>query len=247
MGVTRTATAPDLDDFLAEDDDEGTTPDYGTAPTEDDELDGVFEDEDEDERPVRSSVVQSGWAAAKSAIAESSRGGYTKDFKFTEEPQLVRFLVGDPIAVFKQHWVERAGRRSFTCLGPKCPLCSVAGHKPDKKIAFTILNLSAEDGPQVQMLSVGPRLAQQFETFHSNPKTGPLDKADRYWALSKSGVKQKTSYSIVPVKSRDLADDWELDPAEVLTAIQEATPLDRSAVREDTYADLLEVAQEIAD
>lgn len=253
MPVSRTKPV-DLDDYLGEDEDDLGTITTKPASTKtavlDDEDDAPaygtpdYEDEDEDEVPARSSVVQSGWGAAKKAISSAGKG-FTVDFKFDEEIQLVKFLKGDPIAIYKQHWLnEKAGRKSYVCIGSKCPLCREAGHSPDQKIAFTLLNFSTEE-PEVQLLSVGPRLAAQFEKLHTDPKTGPLDDETRFWALSKTGKGNKTSYSINPVKARDLAEDWSLVPSEVSAAIKAAKPLDETAIRTDSYEELREVAQDL--
>jgi len=228
MAVRR--ITPDVESYLEDDDLTVTASD-----------DAVFEDEDEDEVPARSSVVQVGWAAAKKAVAKASKA-YATDFRFEEDVQLVKFLSPEPMS-FSQHWVQRQGKKSFVCLGDSsCPLCR-AGNKPEQKFAFSVVNLSSDDEPTVALMTVGLRLCGQLEKLDSDPKTGPLNRL--YWAVSKSGQGQKTSYSIMPVKDRDLAEDWDLDPTDVTTALKALKPLGPEALRMSTKAELAEIAREI--
>jgi hypothetical protein len=228
MATRRNVT--DVDSYLEDDDLEATAK----------EAADVFEDEDEDESAERSSVIQVGWAAAKKVAAKVSKS-YASDFKFEEDVQLIKFLSPEPMS-FSQHWVQRQGKKSFVCLGTsQCPLCR-AGNKPENKFAFSIVNLMEEE-PAVQMMTVGLRLCGQLEKLNSDPKTGPLDRM--FWAVSKSGVGPKTTYSIMPVKERDLPEDWDLDVAEVAEAMSGLTPLGPEALRMSTKTELAEIAREI--
>jgi len=200
----------------------------------------IFETEDEEEVPERSSVVQVGWAKAKEVQAKAAKS-YATDFKFEEDVQLIKFLSPEPMS-FAQHWVQRTGKKSFVCLGTtECPLCR-AGNKADNKFAFSIVNLMDED-PKVQLMTVGLRLCGQLEKLNSDPKTGPLDRM--FWAVSKSGQGTKTSYSIMPVKERDLPDDWDLDASEVADVLSTLKALGTDALRMSTKAELVEIAREI--
>lgn len=145
---------------------------------------------------------------------------------------------------FMQHWVNRPGKKSFISIGEGDPLIAV-GSKPDQKFAFTVLNLSDED-PQLQLMVVGIRLCGQLEKLDSNAKTGPLNRPDLYWAVSKSGTGTKTSYTINPVKERDLAEDWGIDPAAAAELIKTMKPLGPEALHTSTKAELAEIAREIA-
>jgi len=202
--------------------------------------DAVFETEDEDESADRSSVIQVGWAAAKKVQAKVAKS-YANDFKFEEDVQLIKFLSPEPM-IFSQHWVQRTGKKSFVCLGTsQCPLCR-AGNKAENKFAFSVVNLTDED-PSVQLMTVGMRLCGQLEKLNGDPKTGPLDRM--FWAVSKSGQSTKTSYSIMPVKERDLPEDWDLDADEVRKIISSLSPLGTDALRMSTKAELVDIAREI--
>jgi len=211
------------------------------TPTQQD-LEEIFTAEDETETPERSSVIQTGWAAAKKAVAKSNKT-FATDFRFDEDVQLIKFIGNEPMS-FMQHWVNRPGKKSFISIGEGDPLVAV-GSKPDQKFAFTVLNLSDED-PQLQLMIVGVRLCGQLEKLDSDKKTGPLNRPDIYWAVSKTGTGTKTSYTINPVKERDLAEDWGIDPVAAAELIKTMKPLGPEALHTSTKAELAEIAREIA-
>jgi hypothetical protein len=230
MGIRIENTeTPNVDSYVVE------------TPTPQD-LEQIFTAEDETEAPARSSVIQTGWAAAKKAVAKSNKT-FATDFRFDEDVQLIKFIGNEPMS-FMQHWVNRPGKKSFISIGEGDPLIAV-GSKPDQKFAFTVLNLSDED-PQLQLMVVGVRLCGQLEKLDSDKKTGPLNRSDIYWAVSKSGTGTKTSYSITPVKERDLAEDWGIDPVAAAELIKTMKPLGQEALHTSTKAELAEIAREIA-
>ena len=202
----------------------------------------LFVTEDENQSSAHSSIIQTGWSAAKKAVANSSKG-YATDFKFDEDVQLIKFVSSDPM-IFMQHWVNRSGKKSFISIGEGDPLVAV-GSVPSQKFAFTVLNLSDEE-PQLQLMIVGVRLCGQLEKLASDKKTGPLNRPDMYYAVSKTGQGTKTSYSIVPVKERDLAEEWDIDPVAAAELIKTMKPLGPEALHTSTKAELAEIAREIA-
>ena len=208
-------------------------------------LDDGFAEDSEDASSLRSSAIQSGWEAAlKSAQSpQSSGGGYVNDFRFGEDSQLVKFLDSEPLAVYSQHWIERAGKRSWTCLGnDKCPLCAI-GDKPSRKVAFAVANLSNPDGPVAEVLTVSPKTMQILNRYHQDRATGPLDRL--YYSMSKTGSGPKTVFQILPVKARDLEEDWGLDPAETEAIIGGFEPLTSKVISFHTAPQLEEIAREI--
>jgi hypothetical protein len=185
--------------------------------------------------------VQKGWKKAKEvAKSTSSDGDWINDFRWTEEAQLVKFLSSEPMS-YKQHWVERQGKRGFVCLDQDCPLCDV-GVKATPKHAFSVLVL--DDNPKVYLLVVGNRDLGQLADLDSNPKVGPLTRP--YWSLSKSGTGPQTVHSFVPVKERDLEEDWDISPEEALEFVDSVEPADESAIVITSYADLKAIASALS-
>lgn len=225
MGITR--TAPTADAY---------------APPADDGLTA----ENEDAAPTRSSsVTRRGWGAAKKVKEEASE---FNDFKVTEETQLVKFLDDEPYASYAQHWVDEVkdGKKSWTCIGKKCPLCGVG----NKKRAMALFNVvvvdeSLLDGtPTVKTLECGPMLSDLIEENH-NDRGGPLSK--HYWTLRKKkapGANGKVSYFMTVVKAAELADDFGLDPAEVKAALTGLKGLDETSLQFPTAEKLAEIRDE---
>lgn len=229
MGIKR--TAPDTDSYADADDDAATT-----TP--------VYEPEDADEVPANPGIIQSGWGEAAKRISQTST--ITADFKPTEENQLIAFKVSKPF-IFMQHWLDaRQGKKSFICLGKGgCPLCDTLGDTPSLKTAFQVVNLSSEDDNiVVQWWVAGTRVFKQLEKFNDDPKVGPLDKG--YFSVSKTGKGSDTVHTIVPVKERDLEDDWDLDTAAVKALLAGLDALDEVTLRKPTLQELKAVAAEMS-
>jgi hypothetical protein len=203
------------------------------------------EDVDIDARPTQatstSTAVKSGWDAADEL--STSEKDYPVEFKHSEDIQVIKFVdQNGPFASYKQHFLQQktVGKRSYICIGANCPLCTVLENRPEDKRAFTIVNLSA--GNQRQMLISTPRFFKTLKAAEFSPQ-GPLPK--NYWAVSRSGVKQTTVYNLNVIKSRDLLEDWGIDEATAETAVAATAVYERSAIRENSYAELLEIANEL--
>ena len=167
------------------------------------------------------------------------------DFRFTEEPVLVKFLEDEPFAVYEQHWIERPkGKKSFVCMGDGCPLCEILGDKPRGKFAFNVLVLNGEES-KVQVLTAPPSLARQIKKAHEDDRKGPLDK--EFWEISRLGTGPQTQYTLNYVRGRDLAEEWKLSQETVTELVANAEPFTASeVVRETPRSELLEIARSLA-
>ena len=198
-----------------------------------------------DARPAQStsSAIQSGWAAAEISITPKD---YPVEFKFTEGGfQVVKFIDEDgPFAIYKQHFLAQKteGKRSYVSLGSNDPLCVKLGSKPEEKRAFSIVNLSAAGGPQRQMLIASSRLFKSLHAAHFSPQ-GPLTK--NYWAISRTGKMQTTTYHVNSVKPRDLMEDWQIDEAAAEAAVASFKPFVRTDIKESTWEELEAVANSL--
>lgn len=180
-----------------------------------------FDDEDEDDFSADSSVVQTGWDAARQAKSQASTGIF---FKVDEQPQLVKFIKPDKLLTYKQHWVDEVPgkKKSFICGGKGCPICK-RGHSPYPRYVFTVLNLS-QTVPMVQRLEATLTLLKQIEPLNEDRRTGPLDR--HYYAVSATSTagSNKKVWSIVPTKERDLEEDWDIDPDVAKDYVEDARP-----------------------
>jgi hypothetical protein len=205
------------------------------------------DDFDVNARPAQatSGAIKSGWDAAESMTTPS--GSFPIDFKASETLQVVKFLdEGGPFATYKQHFLtNKPGKKSYICLQPsgqECPLCKVLDHRADDKRAFTIVNLSAEGGPQRQILTATPPLFRTLLQANSSPQ-GPINK--NYWAVSRTGEKAGTTYHVNAIKARDLDEDWGINQADAEAFIATVEVYDDSVIRETPYDQLLEIAESL--
>jgi len=208
------------------------------------------EDFDLDARPEQTTsstnAIGSGWEDAEKLTAPTSE--FPTEFRQSEAPQLIKFLGDGPFAAYKMHFLTQKteGKRSYVCLDPKnskdCPLCTLLGHKAEDKRSFTIVNFSAEGGPKRQILTATPRLFRALASANASPQ-GPLNKY--FWSLSRSGVKQTTVYNLMPLKARDLEEDYGMHISEVESLLETMVPYTRTDIHEHTHAQLTEIANDL--
>lgn len=256
-----TPTEPD-EDNLPEDDEEDERPARGSRRSRRDSLhtqedkpsrrsrrtrdEDDDDDEDDEPREPRPKVGGSGWGTYQKTRSKNS--GFPDDFKVTDEEVLFKLLDAEPFFVYMQHWIERQGKKSFTCLESKCPLCDDAGDKPSQQICFNVIDFTDPDDPQIKVWRVGPMVADILQNFSKNKKTAPLDREDLYWSVRKERKNKKTNYFITPVKERDLEDDWDVEPLDddALGEFRDKA-YDEDAIQVSTRAELRKIASEIYD
>lgn len=203
-----------------------------------------LEEDNAEIQPKVGTTVQEGWDAAE-ALLKVETTEFPTDFRFSEEPQLVKFLQDRPFATYEQHWIERPkGKKSFVCIGDGCPLCEILGDKPRGKFAFNVLVLTGET-QGVQVLTAPPSLARQIKKAHDDERKGPLDR--EFWEISRMGTGPTTQYTLNFVRGRDLAEEWKLslDTVKELVANAESFSAE-DVVRETPRSELLEIARSIA-
>jgi hypothetical protein len=191
----------------------------------------------------------SGWAGYKTIKENTKSSDFPDNFKPSEEKKLVKFLEDEPLVTYEQHWVQEIheGKRSFACLGDdNCPLDEY-GHRTRSMSVFNLVDMSEED-PKVKTLTCGPMLAEILFNHSVDPQTGPLTKG--YWALasktdnSKKG--NKTTYTVLPVKERDVLDDWGVDPLspEELSSFEDDLFEEEDVLHFDSVSDLRAIAEQ---
>lgn len=190
-------------------DDEDEAPARKAPPTR-----ATIKDEDDDEDKVAkanaSRVIKSGWAAADRLKNADSL--YAQRLRVTDEQIIIKFLEDAPYATYKQHWVERSGQKSFTCIADiddrGCPLCK-AGNRPTMRFAFNVALMSKDGDHSVKSYEVGLRVIDQLKNFDQDPRQGPLSK--HYWAVNRSGKGATSATNHQMLRDRDL-EDWETNP-----------------------------------
>lgn len=186
------------------------------------------EDDVEDEQPARrgratkvkdeprrsSRKGNSGWGGV--AEAKDALGDFAKDLKLEQNEEiLIHFGEDEPFDVYKQHWIERKGKRSFTCAiaekGDDCPLCDV-GDKPSPQVAFNVISLADPDEPALFRWVVGVKIATMIEDFAKDKKTSPINGLNQYFAVKRTKKNDSWNTTVVPVKARDLVEDYDCEP-----------------------------------
>ena len=205
--------------------------------------DSYLDEDSENASPKIGTTVQEGWDAFDTLV-KSETSEFPTDFRFSEEPQLVKFLEDAPFASYEQHWIERPkGKKSFVCIGDACPLCDVLGDKPRGKFSFNVLVLSG-DTQGVQILTAPPSLARQIKKAHEDERKGPLSK--EFWEISRLGMGPTTQYTLNFVRGRDLAEEWKLNSDSVQELVAAAVPFTAEVIRETPRSEMLEVARSVA-
>lgn len=205
--------------------------------------DSFLDEDSENASPKVGTTVQEGWDAFDTLV-KSETSEFPTDFRFSEEPQLVKFLEDAPFASYEQHWIERPkGKKSFVCIGDACPLCDVLGDKPRGKFSFNVLVLSG-DTQGVQILTAPPSLARQIKKSHEDERKGPLSK--EFWEISRLGMGPTTQYTLNFVRGRDLDEEWKLSSIAVLELVATAVPFTAEVIRETPRSEMLEVARSVA-
>ena len=190
------------------------------------------------------SNISEGWDAVDALLSQDSKE-FPTDFKFSEEPQLVKFLESHPFATYESHWIERPkGKKSFVCMGDGCPLCEILGDKPRGKFAFNVLVLSGAE-QTVQVLTAPPSLARLIKTAHDDERKGPIDR--EFWEISRLGTGPTTQYTLNFVRGRDLEEEWKLSPKAVQELVANAVLFTaEEVVRETPRSEMLEIARSMA-
>lgn len=214
------------------------------------EVDEVDEETGDEEPDGEETVIpiSRGREKISSSRSDSSKSLYFGFLK-NGDAQVVKFLDVEPWA-YNQHWVKREGKKSFPCIGKNCPLCAV-GVESSQKVVYALVNFSG-DAPKIQVFEANMTQDDTLAGYHEDKKTGPLDRL--FWAISRSPMKRakgraKYNYHYVPIKERDLEDDWEINADDVLDFLDEMSdediPSPKDVLGKHTRASLQELVDEV--
>lgn len=189
-----------------------------TNPTE------LLEDEDTEPTPpqrskrVNSTGISSGWGAPKQERRETVQAPFL-DIKSGKK--FIKILESQPSVNFFQHYVKSAGRY-LSCSQVKeydessrrmvivqhCPLCD-AGHKNIQQFKMNVVDMKEPN--EVKTWTFGWLVAGILQELHD---TNPLDSSKWYFHVwrSKPANGGAWTYTVLPVKARDLEEDHQLEP-----------------------------------
>jgi hypothetical protein len=198
--------------------------------------------------PEVTRAPQRGWGPVRDQRQKKSN--FAQAFRIAEgDERLIHFLDPEPFDSYYRHWLRGIkGRQTFTCLRTLCPLCDI-GDTPSYITLFNVVDLENRAEPTVKIWEASPNPAAVIEEYAFNPKHAPIDRPDLYFSISKR--KQPNgflAYSALPVKARDLPDDWDMQPL----SVEELSELndkkyDSEVIRTDTREALREVVKNLDD
>lgn len=171
-------------------------------------------------RSIRSRAVDSGWGSAREERTESVKADF---LDLRDGRKLVKFLDAIPPVRFARHYV---GGRFHNCPeslgelpeGESCPLCD-KGNRPSQAFLMNVLDLT--EGPdnsgiwKVKTYTFGVEVRNQLLSFLEDEHKFPsLDDEKWYWEIKsvKDNATNRKSTKIMPVKLRDLQDDYGIEP-----------------------------------
>lgn len=212
---------------------------------------------------------RSGHGGFSSYTQKKRSSSFAEDFKVeANNPTLIKLLDAEPFDVYNEHWLDEmptGSRKSYVCLDDEyyaddpeyldeagdlgCPLDDI-GDQPRTKALFNVLDLTNPRKPEVRVWSVPPSVADTLERMSGETKTKPLNREDLYFEVTLVKKNKKYSWTIVPVKARDLAEDYDIEPfdSDELADFEKDMFTDRSAVtKSDTYDELAELADSLDD
>jgi hypothetical protein len=181
-------------------------------------------DEEERPRPTKKAAAASrdaktkhlreGWTEGQKTMDSTS--SFAASFKPEEKVKGIKFLQDGPYVSYRRHWVDTMNEqrekvtRAYTCLqtvDEDCPLCEI-GQRAQAVSAFNIAECGDDGQVLLRSWDVGARLFNTLKGYANDPKIGPLTKG--FFVISKTGKKQNTSYNVIPVKGRDLEEDYDI-------------------------------------
>jgi len=172
---------------------------------------------DEDRPKKRKASAGRGWGGYEKAKSLSS--DFVDPWKLPERPTLIKFLEPEPFTNYAEHFINelpKGTKKSYTCLrtyGEDCPICDELGDNPNVYSGFNILDLSDPDNPTVAFLRASKSLTREIETYAKDKRTKPINRWDVYFTLHREDRKGARA-QLVPVKARDVEDDWDMSPFE---------------------------------
>jgi len=226
------------------DDDDATTTDTRSRYDEGDIDSDAGKGADAPDASVDRKTIRRGWGAAEET--KSADSPFAQRLKVVKEDQVIKFLEDDPYTSYRQHWIERQGQKSFTCISEMnergCPLCA-AGDRPAARFAFNVALLTSDGDPVLKSYEVGPRVIDQLKNIHQSDKTGPLPK--HYFAVSRTGNGPTSQTNHQMVKATDLEEDYDIEPLteDQVKAIK-AKSYDAAIVSIPSYKTLAGIAKE---
>jgi hypothetical protein len=153
-----------------------------------------------------------GWDAMEKAASASGSDMY---LKVDDKPQVIKVVGDGPFDVYNSHWIDEIedGSKSVRCWGtPDCPLCKIGDKAKRFSACFDVISLDDPDTPVMKVWEAGIKVARQLKEIATDDKRGPLNREDIYFTIKKEQKKKSVEYTLERVKSRDLYEEYDVEP-----------------------------------
>lgn len=208
-------------------------------------------DEDSNE-PRGDGTISEGWDDFDKYAKETASGDFADDVEVAADDSAVLKILDEKPLTYKQHWIDampKGKKKSYVCMGDDCPLCDDIGDKPRAMACFHVVDFSDPDDPALKILRVGPQVAKQLQKYAQDKKTMPINRDDIYFELSHDVKNKKHEYTVLPIKARDLEEDYEIAVLtdEELASFEEGRFDRDQIIKASTRAELRDVVDEVMD
>jgi hypothetical protein len=208
-------------------------------------------DAGEETESAAPNIGSEGWEGYDKESVGSS--AFPDRFTLTTKKQVIHFVDEKPFFNWKQHWINRTGKRSWTCLKTEenptgCPLCESLGDKAATQTVFNVVVFDKEGEASLTYWQVGKGFGDTIRQFVTEKATNPLNKADLYFTVARSDGKGAKDLYMQAVKARDLEEDWDIVPLSDEELVEfESQKHDKSIIKIDTRKQLREIVDEEKD
>lgn len=168
---------------------------------------------------------------------------------------LIKFLEDGPFDNYLQHWIDELKKHSYVCHDDEyfddyqdgCPLCEI-GDKPKTVSLYNILDLTDPRKPKVKIWAPGVTVSDLIERLAESSKTSPINRDDLYFEVETTEKNKKWTTTILPVKARDLEEDFEMKPLsddEIDGYLEDIFEDRADQTQVETYDDLVDIAKQL--
>lgn len=143
---------------------------------------------------------------------ETKREGGSYERYSVEEgttDNLIKFVENGYFTSFLRHWVNKV---PYVCYGEGCPLCA-RGVKAQPVYMFNVIDMTGAKEPELVVWEASANPFKAIKERAEDSKYNPINKPELYFAVSKKKQANGfTDYSLTPAKTRDLKEDYSVEP-----------------------------------
>lgn len=195
-----------------------------------------------------------GRASVKRHRETHQSSDFAPRFTVDKDAVLIKVLDEEWFFTYYEHWIQefrgQKRQQSFGCLGEdECPLDEI-GDTPAFRALINVVDFSDPKDPELKVWYATPNPIDALEEYMDDAKTKPINRDDLYFSVAKKkGKNGFFTYTITPVKERDLEEDWGVEPLTEgeLEDFESRKFNEDACVRFNTRRQLQDIADELTD